>query len=104
MSQTTKSVSSSRIKFFRLITFLEGISLIVLVFVGMPMKYLMDDPSVVKLLGPIHGALFVVFIYMAWQVGTDLKWKWSEMIWKILLASFVPFGTFYLDYKVLRHL
>lgn len=99
-----KNYFTTRIGFLRLMTFLEGFSLIVLVCVAVPIKYLMDDPSWVKLIGPIHGALFVVFIYMAWQVGTDLKWKWSEMIWKILLASFVPFGTFYLDYKVLRHL
>lgn len=99
-----KTYFTTRTGFFRLITFLEGISLILLVCIAVPVKYLMHDPSWVKCIGPIHGALFVVFIFMAWQVGTALEWKWSEMVWKILLASFVPFGTFYLDYKVLRHL
>lgn len=104
MTQTVNVPSKTSIRFLRWMTFLEGISLIVLVCVAVPLKYLYDDPSWVKLIGPIHGALFMIFIYMAWHVGTQLKWNWSVMIWKILLASFIPFGTFYLDYKVLRHL
>lgn len=99
-----KTSSITRIGFFRFITLLEGLSLIVLVCIAVPIKYAGDDPSWVQLIGPIHGALFMVFAYMSWQVGTQLKWNWSEMIWKILLASFIPFGTFYLDYQVLRHL
>lgn len=101
---TEAPASRSRIRFFRLITFLEGISLIVLVLIAVPIKYVGKDPSWVQLIGPIHGALFLVFIYMAWDIGNRMKWNWSEMIWKILIASFIPFGTFYLDHKVLRHL
>jgi integral membrane protein len=59
---------------------------------SVPVKYLGDDPSLVKTVGPIHGFLFILFCYSAWLIGSKLKWNWSGMIWKLLLASFIPFG------------
>ena len=100
----TQAVSKSEILFLRGITLLEGISLIILVCIAVPIKYLGNDESYVKILGPIHGFLFIVFCYSAWSVGSKLNWNWRKMVWKLLLASFIPFGTFYLDHKVLRHL
>lgn len=104
MNSDTKAVSTGEIRFLRWITLLEGLSLIILVCIAVPIKYFGNDPSLVKILGPIHGFLFIVFCYTAWSVGSKLNWNWSNMIWKLLLASFIPFGTFYLDHKVLRHL
>jgi len=104
MTSDSKTASSNEIRFLRGITLLEGISLILLVCIAVPIKYLGHDESYVKILGPIHGFLFIVFCYSAWSVGSKLKWNWRNMIWKLLLASFIPFGTFYLDHKVLRHL
>ena len=86
----------------RLIAFLEGISLIILVFIGVPMKYYMGNPSVVTVLGPIHGVLFLLFVFNAFQVAAELKWRFTETTWKVLLASIIPFGTFYIDNRILR--
>jgi integral membrane protein len=88
----------------RLIAFLEGISLIILVFVGVPMKYFFGNHSVVTVLGPIHGALFLLFVFNALHVGVEQKWRFMETTWKVLLASVVPFGTFYIDNKILRQI
>ena len=73
-----------------------------LVFVGVPLKYFFDDPSVVKSIGPIHGALFLLFVVSALRVGVEQNWKFLDTTWKVLLASFIPFGTFYIDFKLLR--
>jgi len=88
----------------RLFTFLEGISLLVLVFIAVPLKYYFGNPSMVKSIGPIHGALFLLFIFNALRVGVEQQWKFKQTTWKILVACFVPFGTFYIDYKILRNL
>ncbi len=87
---------------FRLIAFLEGISLIILVFIGVPLKYYMESPTVVEVVGPIHGVLFLIYIYMALRVGFEEEWKFFKTTWIVLLASFIPFGTFYIDSKILR--
>lgn len=88
----------------RLYAFLEGISLLILVFIAVPMKYYFGNPSLVKAMGPIHGALFLLFIFKALHVGVEQQWKFKETTWRVLIACFIPFGTFYIDYKVLRNI
>lgn len=86
----------------RLIAFLEGISLLVLVFVAVPLKYMAGNPSLSKIMGPVHGALFLLFVFNTLSVGVDRGWKFRETTWKVLLACIVPFGTFYIDHKILK--
>ncbi|WP_028668022.1 DUF3817 domain-containing protein [Runella zeae] len=88
----------------RLLAFLEGVSLLILVFVAVPLKYFAHFPVMVKILGPIHGALFLLFVFNTFQVGIEQQWKFKEITWKILVGCFIPFGTFYIDAKILRPL
>ncbi|MCC8409401.1 DUF3817 domain-containing protein [Mucilaginibacter sp. UR6-1] len=85
----------------RLLALLEGLSLIVLVFVAMPVKYIFNDASWVKAIGPVHGVLFLLFVVNTISAGIELRWKFSETTWKVLLACIIPFGTFYVDRKIL---
>ena len=50
---------------FRIVGFLEGISYILLMGVGMPLKYFSNDPSWIQALGMPHGLLFVAYIILA---------------------------------------
>jgi integral membrane protein len=86
----------------RLFAFLEGISLLVLVLIAVPYKYFLQDPTIVKSIGPIHGALFLLFIFNAICISIEQQWKFKDTTWKVLVACFIPFGTFYIDYKILR--
>lgn len=95
---------NTKIGRLRILGFLEGISLLVLFFVAVPMKYLLHDPSITKTLGPIHGAIFLLFLLNTASVGIEQNWKFKTTTWKILLACFIPFGTFYIDHKIFRNL
>lgn len=97
-----KKLFNTSIGRLRLLAILEGISLLVLVFIAVPLKHVWDIPSLSKSLGPIHGALFLLFVFNALRVGVEQQWKFKETTWKILVACFIPFGTFYIDYKILR--
>ncbi len=88
----------------RLIAFLEGVSLLVLVFVAVPFKYILESPAMVKSLGPIHGVLFLLFFFYALRISIEHDWSFKKTTWKVLLSSLVPFGTFYVDHTILRHL
>jgi len=92
----------SQIGRLRIIAFLEGMSLLILVFIAMPFKYWLSNPMPVKTLGPIHGVLFILFVVSTLNVSFAQKWKFTTTTWKVLLASFIPFGTFYIDKKILR--
>ena len=89
------------IKLFRIITLLEGSSYLLLLFIAVPLKYLMGDESFVKLLGMPHGVLFILYIVFAFIFQKKMKLSLINFL-IILVASVVPFGTFYIDKKYLR--
>ncbi|MDF3026105.1 MAG: hypothetical protein K0S23_412 [Fluviicola sp.] len=91
----------SKIGRLRLIGFLEGISLLLLLFVAMPLKYGAHLPAFSKVMGTLHGALFLLFIFNTLSVGVEQAWKFKTTTWKVLLACIIPFGTFYIDQKIL---
>ena len=86
---------------FRLVAFLEGLSYILLLGVAVPIKYLNNDPQFVKLLGMPHGLLFIGYIVLAIWLRPNYKWN-NSTFFMVLLASLIPFGTFYIDRKYLK--
>lgn len=74
----------------------EGVSFLTLLFVAMPMKYFMGMPEVVRVVGSIHGGLFL--LYVGLLATLHVKQRWSPMFsLYALVASVIPFGTFILD-------
>lgn len=88
----------------RILGFIEGITLLALVLVAVPMKYIANNGSLVQTLGPIHGAAFLLFLIAALSVGVSEKWSFTRITWKLILACFIPFGTFYIDHYILKPL
>ena len=91
----------SLISIFRITALLEGVSYILLLFIATPIKYFMEEPKYVKMLGMPHGLLFIAYIILTIIIGAELKWN-TKTLWKVLLASIIPFGTFYIDKKYLK--
>ena len=87
---------------FRIIAFLEGVSYILLMSVGLYFKYQLGDPSYVKLLGMPHGILFVTYLVFALLLKENEKWNKTELF-IVLGCSILPFGTFYIDKKYLKN-
>jgi integral membrane protein len=84
------------IGFLRLVAFIEGWSFLLLLGVAMPLKYFGDLPMAVRIVGSIHGGLFLLFC--AALVRAMLTARWS-MVWAgvVFASSLVPFGTFVID-------
>ena len=78
----------------------EGISFLILLFIAMPLKYIWDDPSWVKVVGMAHGMLFVAYIAWATFVKEIKKWNFKTFA-IVVLGSILPFGTFYIEKKYL---
>ena len=85
-----------RYQYFRKIALAEGISLLVLLFIAMPLKYAADMPMAVTIIGGIHGVLFLLFVESVLAVKSIFK---KDFMWlvKAGLASIIPFGTFVMD-------
>jgi integral membrane protein len=77
----------------------EGISTLVLFGIAMPLKYFAGMPMAVRIVGSIHGALFVALVLMLLvairKVPISMKLAAAG-----IAAAFVPGGPFLLD----RHL
>jgi len=89
------------LNFFRKLSFLEGISFLIILFITMPLKYILEYPSANKIVGMAHGILFISYVVMVFMLKSDEKWNVKDTA-IILLCSIIPFGTFWMDKRYLR--
>lgn len=82
---------------YRVMAYVVGVLLVVLVLVGMPLKYLAGDGTVVTWTGVPHGWLYMVLIITAYDLGRRVHWPWGRLI-LIALAGTVPFLSFVAEY------
>lgn len=81
---------------FRMVGIAEGISFLILLLIAMPLKYMFNIPEAVKIFGWMHGALFIGFNYLAFEVMGALR---KNIGWfaKAFAAAIIPCGTFIFD-------
>jgi integral membrane protein len=83
----------------RLVGIVEGLSFLLLLGVAMPLKYAFDMPEAVRIVGMIHGVLFVAFslvLLLAW-IGGALNFRWAAIAF---VATLIPFGPFLIDRRL----
>ncbi len=88
--QTNRQIS----RLLRIAAIAEGTTLLLLVFVGVPLKHGLGYGEVTRFLGPLHGLAFLTYI---WAVINELSLGDQPRGWafKAMLFSFVPGGTFW---------
>ncbi len=79
----------------------EGLSYLALLFVAMPLKYMYGMPEVVRLVGSIHGGLFVVFMALLGAVYIRQTMTLKQCT-GAFIASLLPFGAFVFDAYIKR--
>lgn len=89
-------MNKNSVSLLRKVGLIEGISLLVLLFIAMPLKYIWGQPGAVKVVGWIHGALFVLFMLLVLRVYDQRGWPFKKVVFAFL-AAFLPFGTFVFD-------
>jgi integral membrane protein len=80
----------------RAIGIIEGASFLLLLFVAMPLKYMVGMPQYVSVVGAIHGGLWIVYVASIIDVRRAIDWPWRRVM-HALVASVVPFGPFVLE-------
>lgn len=90
------------LKGFRVLGYLEAMSFLGLLFIAMPLKYIWGEPLAVRILGSVHGGLFVVYILAAFVLAEKLNWSLKTLFYS-WLAAVLPLGTIVFDRKYLRH-
>jgi len=83
-------------KLFRLISLIEGCSLLILLLIAMPLKYKLGVSDAVFYAGISHGMLFLLYLVMS--LITSHQQKWPVMKWLLVfLAGTLPFGFLIVD-------
>jgi integral membrane protein len=88
---------------FRVMAYLTGTMLLLLVFVAMPIKYVGDNDGPVAVVGAIHGWLFVIYLVTVFQLAYQLRWSLARGA-LVALAGVVPFASFLAERRVRRSL
>jgi len=92
------------LKIFKITAILEGIS-----YLALFSNMLFIKPSNMELyhsllypIGMSHGVLFIGYVLLAFVVKASQKWSFKTLL-IILIASLIPFGTFYVERKYLKN-
>jgi integral membrane protein len=84
---------------YRIIAWVVGVVLLVLVFVAVPVKYIGGNDALVAAVGPIHGFLFMVYVALTFDLGRRARWPLGRMV-LVMLAGTIPFLSFWTERKV----
>ena len=88
------------LKTFRVISLLEALSFVILLLIAMPIKYILGNPELVRIVGMAHGILFVLYIIGALLFKNKLNWS-NQILVVVILCSIIPMGPLYVDRKYL---
>ncbi|HLG67154.1 MAG TPA: DUF3817 domain-containing protein [Acidimicrobiales bacterium] len=86
---------------YRVMAYVVGVGLLVLVLVGVPLQYGADVPQVAEVVGPIHGFFYIVYLAAAFDLARRARltlWQLAAMVG----AGFVPFLAFVVEHRVAR--
>ena len=85
---------------FRVISIIEGLSYLILVFIAMPLKYMFDYPMAVKIVGMSHGVLFILF-FLALAIAMN-RYKWKFLGFQLFVYSLIPFGFILIERIIMK--
>lgn len=91
----------ARLRRMRRVSLLEGSTLLLLIFVAVPLKHLAGFPVATRVMGPVHGLAFVLYVWMLLKTVSDGGWSRSETT-GLVVAALIPFGAFVNERRLAR--
>ena len=76
---------------------IDGLSLLILLGIAMPLKYMADLPVAVTIVGTLHGGIFIAYLLSVLYAQIRIQWNVGVSLLAILVA-FIPFGNFVFDF------
>ena len=93
---------SSALTRYRVMAWIVGVLLLILVGIAMPLKYLADSPTLVGAIGPLHGFLFIVYLIATFDLATRQRWPLPRM-GLLMLAGTIPVLSFVAERWAVRN-
>lgn len=86
---------------YRVMAYVTGVLLLVLVLVAVPLKYLADRPEAVAVVGFTHGWAYLVYVVTTLTLAYRSRWSPGKTV-LVALAGTVPFASFVAERRVVR--
>lgn len=81
---------------YRVMAYVVGVGLVLLVVVGMPLQYGAGRPTVVEVLGPVHGLLYIVYLLTAFDLARRARLTPLQVV-AMVGAGLVPLVAFVVE-------
>ncbi|MEU5156197.1 DUF3817 domain-containing protein [Glycomyces sp. NPDC021274] len=88
---------NAALKRFRIVAWIVGTFLILLMFVAMPLKYLAHNDTMVSVISPIHGLCYMVYLVLAFHLAQQAGWKFWPQTVGLMLGGTVPVASFFVE-------
>jgi integral membrane protein len=86
---------------FRVMAWITGVSLLVLVTVIMPIRYIGGNETPSEYFSPFHGLMYFLYVATAFDLTSRMRWGLGRLI-LIMLAGCVPLVSFVAERRVTR--
>lgn len=87
------------LKRYQVMAYVVGVMLLVLVVVAIPLRYAFGIPEVSKVVSPMHGFLFIVYLVTAFDLALRARFTGKGTV-LVLLAGVVPLLSFWAERRV----
>ena len=88
---------------YRVMAYTVGTGLLILVFVGIPLQVWGHSKSVVEVVGPIHGYLYLVYLAAAFDLTRRARFGIGRLF-VMISAGLVPFVAFIIEHRIVNSL
>jgi len=87
------------LKRYRIMAYAVGIGLILLVVVAVPLKYWAGVPEVAKVVGQIHGALYILYLVAVLDLFRRARLSPLSLL-AMVAAGFLPGLAFFVERRI----
>lgn len=103
MTALTAATPQAALARYRVMAYVVGVGLLVLVLIGVPLQYAAAKPAVVGVVGPIHGFLYIVYLLTVADLARRFHLSLGQVI-ALVAAGFVPFLAFVVERLTTRRI
>jgi integral membrane protein len=86
---------------YRVMAYIVGVGLMILVFVGVPLQVWGHHPVVVEVVGQIHGIMYIIYLFAAFDLARRARFTLPQML-AMLGAGLLPTLAFIIERRITR--
>jgi integral membrane protein len=93
MNPQQRAETLSQLRRMRVVSLIEGSTLLLLLLVAVPLKHIAGLPIATRIMGPVHGLAFLTYGWMLIRTVSGGGWSRADIA-RLSIAALIPFGAF----------